>query len=102
MRFAPRLTPADFKAFFCGPEGWGTLRQTRDGATQRDEVIVVQGQLAVAKLRLVPAGKAQKVAVTLDGAALAAEVKSAGEELLVSLKEPAIIKAGKTLVVVIG
>ena len=31
LRFTPRLTPANFKSFFSGPEGWGSLRQVRDG-----------------------------------------------------------------------
>ena len=31
LRFTPRVTPENFKAFFSGPEGWGSLRQVREG-----------------------------------------------------------------------
>ncbi len=48
LRFAPRHTPEDFKAFFSAPEGWGSLRQTRRGKTQRNEVKVEAGRVLVA------------------------------------------------------
>jgi hypothetical protein len=97
LRFAPYVTPENFKAFFCGPEGWGSLRQSRDGATQRNEVAVVEGQLGVAQIRLVPGGQAQKVAVTLGGAPVPANLQPAADGVLVTLATPVVVKAGDTL-----
>jgi uncharacterized protein (DUF608 family) len=97
LRFAPHVTPENFKAFFCGPEGWGSLRQSRDGATQRNEVAVVEGQLGVAQVRLVPGGQAQKVAVTLGGAPVQAKFQPAADGVLVTLATPVVVKAGDTL-----
>jgi hypothetical protein len=96
LRFAPRVTPADFKAFFCGPAGWGSLRQVRQGQTQRAEISVAEGQLALAQVRLVPAGKPEKVVVTGAGV-VAADVLVVGGEVMVKLETPIALRAGQTL-----
>jgi non-lysosomal glucosylceramidase len=102
LRFAPRLTPDNFKSFFCGPESWGSLRQARDGQGQRNEIAVVAGQLAVAQLRLVSTGQPQKVTVTLGGAAVPARFERTEDGVLVTLTAPAIVKAGETLTATIA
>jgi len=102
LRFAPHLTPDNFKAFFCGPEGWGSLRQSRDGGTQKNEIAVVEGQLAVAQLRLVPAGRAGKVTVVLGGAAVPAAFQAAADGVLITPATPLVVKAGETLAVTIA
>ena len=65
LRFAPRITPENFKAFFCGPEGWGSLQQTRDEQGQRSTVTVVEGRLAVAQLLLAAKEPPKNARVTL-------------------------------------
>jgi uncharacterized protein (DUF608 family) len=102
LRFAPRLTPGDFRAFFCGPEGWGSLRQTRNQAAQTDQVAVVEGQLAVAQVRLVPDGRAGKVAVSLGGANVPGNLQAAADGVLVTLTTPVVVKAGETLTITIS
>ena len=52
LRFAPCHTPENFKGFFAGPEGWGTLRQAREGQTQRNELRVQEGRLGIAEITL--------------------------------------------------
>src|SRR5438094_9877699 len=47
LRFAPRYTPENFKSFFTGPVGWGTLKQTRTGSRQRNEIAVLDGPFAI-------------------------------------------------------
>ncbi|MGD0094812.1 MAG: GH116 family glycosyl hydrolase, partial [Planctomycetota bacterium] len=102
LKFTPRLTPDNFRGFFCGPEGWGSLRQRREGQTQVNEVVVAAGQLAVSQLRLAPAAQAQKVAVTLAGAGVEAQLQPADGGVLVALGAPAVIKAGDTLAVTVS
>jgi uncharacterized protein (DUF608 family) len=96
LRFTPRMTPENFQSFFCGPEGWGSLRQTRQGATQRNEIRVAEGVMKVAQLRLCPPEGVMQVALTLDGKPLSATLKLDGSEATVSLSE-ATINAGETL-----
>src|SRR5437660_6427992 len=45
LRFAPVYQRESFKCFFTGPEGWGTLKQTWRGGTQRCEIAVHEGRL---------------------------------------------------------
>ena len=35
LRFMPQVTPEKFKSFFVGPEGWGSLQQSRQDGDQR-------------------------------------------------------------------
>jgi len=97
LKFAPRITPGDFKAFFCASEGWGSLRQQRDGQTQRSEIAVREGQLGVAHVSLELAGQAQKVSATLAGAPVPAKFQPAGSGVLVTFEKPVVVKAGETL-----
>ncbi|HEY3320835.1 MAG TPA: GH116 family glycosyl-hydrolase [Planctomycetota bacterium] len=102
LKFTPHLTPEAFRSFFCGPEGWGSLRQRRDGGIQVNEVAVVTGHLPVAQLRLAVAAQAQKVAVTLGGAEVQAKFQPAAGGILVTLGAPVVIKAGETLAVTVS
>jgi uncharacterized protein (DUF608 family) len=102
LRFTPRITPDNFKAFFCGPESWGSLKQGREGQTQRNEIAVVEGQLGVAKLHLAPAVQAQKLSVTLAGAPVLATMERTAEGVTINLASPVIVKAGQTLVITLA
>ncbi len=102
LRFMPRYTPERFQAFFTGPEGWGTLRQTRRGKTQRNEIIVAEGRFAVRTLRLDASHPPKRVRVTLGSEPVAAAMKQVMEELVVELGVPAVVEPGKRLVFVLG
>jgi uncharacterized protein (DUF608 family) len=99
LRFTPRVTPASFKAFFCGPEGWGSLCQLREGQTQRNEIKLIDGELGVSEVRLATAVQPQKVSVTLGGTTVAAKFQIVSEGIVVSLDKQAVIKAGDALVI---
>ena len=47
LRWRPRHSPEKFSSFFVGPEGWGSLRQTREAQSQRNEIRVAEGQLKI-------------------------------------------------------
>jgi uncharacterized protein (DUF608 family) len=97
LRWAPRVTPERFKAFFCGPEGWGNVQQSRQGKEQQNQVAVVEGQLRVARLRLVSAGPVAMVSANLGDRSLPVNWKMKNEEILITLSSPLTIKAGEIL-----
>jgi hypothetical protein len=101
LRVTPRVTPQNFKAFFCGPEGWGSLRQSREGRGQQNEISVVDGRFAVAQLRLAPTAKPGKLVATLSGNAVPARFRS-DDLVLVTFDPPVTIAAGQTLSVVMS
>jgi hypothetical protein len=99
LRFTPRHTPARFKAFFSGPDGWGSLRQVRRGVVQQNEITVADGQFVVARLHLDAGAKVQRVRVTLGRKPVAATLQAAADGALVTLAEPVTIPKGEALIV---
>jgi len=97
--FAPRLAPEDFSAAFTSAEGWGTIRQKREGKTQMNRIDVKWGKLAVKTLafELPEDGKAGQVAVTVAGQRVAAEAKQDGRRVVVTLAEAATVKQGEAM-----
>jgi hypothetical protein len=104
LRFTPRFRPNDFKSFFSGPEGWGSLRQTRlRSRAQRNEITVAEGKVLVSRLDLDidPASSPMMTArVMLDGKPLTAStLRPDVRSISVRLADRATIRAGKTLTV---
>jgi len=99
VRVAPRQTPGNFKGFFTGPEGWGSLRQSRDGAAQRNEISVREGRLAITEITLSAAGEPKQVKVECGGKSLRSTLSFDAGRVVVSLRRPAMVGAGQTLVV---
>ena len=69
LGFAPKITPEDFKCFFSGAEGWGSILQKRSGNSQISEIQLKYGTLTLKTIALeVPKKWTQsKVKVTIDG-----------------------------------
>jgi uncharacterized protein (DUF608 family) len=101
LTFEPRITPENFKAFFCGPEGWGSLEQRRDRAGQRNTITVAEGQLSLAELRLAFKQPPKQVKVELKDAVLKVNWRLQGAELRLTLDTVPAIKAGESLSVVL-
>lgn len=99
LRFAPRLSPENFRAPFIAAEGWGTFAQQRNSRLQTDTLQLNYGQLNLKQLGFVlPAGvQATSVQVTLDGAVLAADFSMAGERVAIQLREDTTILTGQLL-----
>ena len=74
--FMPQITPANFKAFFAAPEGWGSLAQTREAGKQRNEIRVVEGRLPLAELHLAPPAGLQQMKATLGATVVDAAIKA--------------------------
>jgi hypothetical protein len=100
LRFTPRYTPENFRGFFAGPEGWGTLKQTRKGGTQTNQITVTEGRMRLARLHLDSSAKSARV--TLAGKPVKATVKPAIEGIEIVLESPAAVGAGQALMVTLA
>jgi len=96
--FSPRLRPEKFRAAFTAAEGWGTFNQSRTKFTQKSEISLRYGQLAVQTIALDAGPHPPKAAgVFLGDKKLAAKTAVEGNRLLVLLTEPVTIKTDETL-----
>jgi uncharacterized protein (DUF608 family) len=102
LRFTPRYTPACFKSLFIGPEGWGSLVQTRRGKTQRNEIVVADGQFNVSRLHLDPAGHPKRVVAKVNGENLPAVLMPRMDGVSVELDQPVMLTRGQKLLVVLA
>ena len=92
-------TPENFKSFFAGPEGWGSLRQTRSGKNQRNEISVAEGVFKLNQLQLDPPGKPSRATVSLGRAPIPATIKPRMDGITVALSRPVTLKRGERLIV---
>ena len=102
VRFAPRHTPENFKGFFVGPEGWGSLRQSREGQVQANEIAVREGRLTIADITLAPAAAPTAVKVEPGGRLLENAFTFDSGALRISLKRPLTIQTSETLAIRLG
>jgi uncharacterized protein (DUF608 family) len=102
LRLTPRHTPENFKGFFTGPEGWGSLRQSREGAAQRNELSVRAGRLAVTEITLNPTAAPKQVKVECAGKTIRSTFSFNAGVVVISLRRPVVAEAGQTLVVRLG
>jgi len=97
LRVSPRHTPAGFKCLFTGPEGWGSLAQTRDAQGQRNQFLVREGRLALAEVALGAQPAPKSAAVELDGQPVESSLSLREGDAVISLKQPLTLTAGQTL-----
>jgi hypothetical protein len=97
LRFAPRYQPGDFKAFFCGPEGWGSLRQTRDAQGLSDEITVAEGALVLSQVALASAAAPKAASVRIGQRSIPVSLKSLPDGAVLALGSPLRLTAGETM-----
>jgi hypothetical protein len=79
LRFAPKLTPEDFRSFFITDSAWGTIAQKMEGRRQIETLSVAWGRVAVRALefaRVEPSRRLRDVGIKVAGR----PVKAAWEE----------------------
>jgi hypothetical protein len=96
------MTPHNFRSFFSGPESWGTLRQSRSGPSQHNELELREGRLALSQLTLAPPGTASKALVEHAGKSLANTLSTSSGLLMISLATPVVLQAGEALKVTLN
>jgi hypothetical protein len=99
--FAPRLNPEHFSSPFAGPEGWGTVRQSRRERDQADKIAVSEGQLPLRELCLATPSAPGTVQAQVAGTPVGIQYKWDAGKLRISFARPVTIKAGQTLNVAI-
>jgi hypothetical protein len=100
LAFAPRWRPDNFKAFFSGAEGWGSLAQTRNGNTQENRIEMRYGKLRLVELIVeVPAAGAVTVKSSLQNRALDIKMKKDGKRVALSFERPLAVQENETLAV---
>ena len=99
LRFMPRHTPEHFKCFFSGPEGWGSLSQSRQRGSQLNEISVCEGRLPVLKLALAVTSAPKRVKVQCAGKTVECSSTFKDGVLTIALKGPAVAEAGQSLLV---
>ncbi len=99
LTFMPRLTPDKHRSFFCGPEGWGTLNQTRSGSGQRDEIAVAHGRLVLRSLTLDAPSAGRRVTVTVNAKSVRTSATRSDSAIRITFASPVTIAAGQKLAV---
>jgi len=99
LGFAPKIKPEDFRSFFSGPEGWGSVsrRATANGGVW--ELKVALGQVSLNELVLTAegAGKQAKVTAKLGEREVSCRVVAEGTTARLRFEQPVELKAGDTL-----
>jgi non-lysosomal glucosylceramidase len=99
LGFAPRITPENFRAAFTAAEGWGTFAQKRDGRTQREQIELRWGRLALKSLAFAVPGEFRSVEVAVEAAGQPVKVDYKLEDgrLEITLNKKLVLSEGQTL-----
>lgn len=99
LALAPRISPDDFRAAFTSAEGWGTLEQKRNGASQTETIILRHGRLSLRTLEFehAPLSQPAGVAVSLNGQLLRARLDLRDRRAAITLDERCDLEAGDKL-----
>ena len=103
LRFTPRHTPENFKCLFTGPEGWGSIAQTRQGQVQRNEIALAEGKLGLTQITLdvpaAPQSVAAQVVAAQPGPPLETAFAMEAGKLVVTFRQPVALVPGQTLAI---
>jgi uncharacterized protein (DUF608 family) len=97
LRLQPRYTPANCKAFWSGPEGWGTLSQRRTGQDQLNEIHVAAGTLRLRELTVAVPTVPNAPRVRAAGRAVAASLSVKDAEARLVFGQPVCLRAAESL-----
>ena len=97
--FAPKLSPENFRSAFTAAEGWGTFSQTREGATQKENILVKWGRLRVKTMAfaLPPNTTPSTVAITVGPNAVNSTHKVENGRIMITLANEAVVNAGQSI-----
>jgi non-lysosomal glucosylceramidase len=98
LGFAPRWQPDNFRVFFTGARGWGTIEQTREGSNQKNGIHVKHGELDLRELALELPSKAHTPTIQVDlaGQSRQAQLRQHGSRVEVLLADPIVVRAGES------
>jgi uncharacterized protein (DUF608 family) len=93
LAFAPRIAPENYKGFFVGSSGWGTIAQRRDKGGQRNSIDIRHGEVALSQVTLEcpPNLRGARPRVALKGDFIRAAARFDGPKCVVSFPEPLVL-----------
>ena len=97
LKFTPSQTPNQFKSFFSSVEGWGSLFQSRQAETQRNEIHLVEGRLNISEITLNCSSAPKQVRAERAGKPVHSSFVVRDRNVVVTLKKPMILGAGESL-----
>jgi non-lysosomal glucosylceramidase len=97
VKFTPAHTPAHFKSVFTGPEGWGSLSQSRQAEAQRNEIQVVEGRLNIGEITLNCSRAPKQVQAQKTGNLVGSSFVVHDGNVIVTLNQPMTLGAGESL-----
>lgn len=99
LGFAPRLSPADFRAAFTTAQGWGAFSQQLTADALHAAVDLKWGRLRLSTLALSlpPARTAKAVRTTLAGRPVATTFAQQGTRLILAFSAGVTVQEGQTL-----
>jgi len=104
IRFAPKLSPDDFKAPFTAAEGWGSFFQQRTGRSLTARVELHYGKLTLQTISVAVKEdqKPAKAIVSLNGNPLPHTFTQTGNDGVIALQERVTLEHGHSLHIQIG
>lgn len=99
LALAPKISPENFKAAFTAAEGWGSFSQKITPEKQTMRVQIAHGALRLNEFafELAEGCSADKITVTVGGAAATFRKKHKGRRVSVTFSRPAVLKPGVDL-----
>jgi non-lysosomal glucosylceramidase len=97
VRFAPRFSHDNFKAFFSGPQSWGSITQSRQSSLQTNVLEVIEGEMSIRDLWLQPAASPNRVLIELAGKPLEHTAVVDNSFVHLSMKHPVRLRSGQSL-----
>jgi non-lysosomal glucosylceramidase len=102
IAFAPRVDEDDFAAAFTAAEGWGLYRQRRHGSTQRCEIEVRHGEVALESLAFGVNGRARRATVKIGHRRVEPRSTRVRDgRLEITLRDRVRVREGETLAVLV-
>lgn len=104
LTLAPRITPENYKGFFVGSKGWGSVSQQREKGRQRNAVSVRYGELTLTELTLEcpPDLKGVRTRVMRRRGPVRGKVQFAEGKCTVTFSKPVHLSQGEELQVELG
>jgi uncharacterized protein (DUF608 family) len=100
LEFAPRWQADDFKAFFSGADGWGSLSQNRSERSQTNAVTIRHGRLRLMQLSVeAPQAVPAKVAASVGTKSVPVMATRQGQKWTIAFGKPLNLRAEDTLTV---
>jgi hypothetical protein len=99
IRFAPKISPENFKAPFVTAQGWGTYTQQTDGTNMKSVLEMKYGSLLIKLLSFEVDEKATSAIVTLASRQLPVQFSRMDKQVNIELMEEVTITASQKLAI---